>query len=205
MSAFLDGLIAGYGIAIPLGAISILIVNLALDKGFRPGFVAGAGTATVDMICAMLAVFGGTVVVAWIAPYAQPLQVLSGVVLVAMGGYGLLQLRKRARTADGAVVVKNEGDWTIFGKFIALTILNPFTVVYFLALIMGQGASWSFSWTECLWFVLGVLVASLSWQTFLAGLGAWARKHLSPRFMTGTIIIGNAIVVLLGLQIMFSV
>lgn len=203
MSAFLDGLIAGYGIAIPLGAISILIVNLALEKGFRPGFVAGAGTATVDMICAILAVFGGTVVVAWIAPYAQPLQVISGLVLVAMGAYGLLQLRKRERT-EGAIPKRIDGSWTIYGKFIALTILNPFTVVYFLALVMGQGASWSFSWTDCLWFVLGVVIASLSWQTILAGLGAFARKHLSPRFMKGTIIVGNAIVILLGVQIVVS-
>ncbi|MCG7844881.1 MAG: LysE family transporter [Methanomassiliicoccales archaeon] len=203
MSALLDGLIAGYGIAIPLGAISILIVNMALDHGFRLGFMAGAGTATIDMICAILAVFAGTAVVALIAPFAQPLQLMSGLVLLAMGAYGLMQLRKRAKEGPESGQVK--GIWTTYGTFMALTALNPFTVVYFLALIMGQGASWSFSWMECLWFVFGVAFASLSWQIVLAGLGALAKKHLSPSFMKGSIIVGNAIVILLGIQILISI
>ncbi|MDD1772180.1 MAG: hypothetical protein LUQ09_04600 [Methanomassiliicoccales archaeon] len=95
MSALLDGLLAGYGIAIPLGGISIPIVNLALERGFRLGFVAGVGTATVDMACAALAVFTGAALAAFISPYSFPLQLASGLALMAMGAYGLLLIRKK--------------------------------------------------------------------------------------------------------------
>jgi len=38
VTAFIEGLIAGYGIAIPVGAIAILIVEMGLRCGFRIGF-----------------------------------------------------------------------------------------------------------------------------------------------------------------------
>jgi len=204
MGAFLEGLIAGYGIAIPLGAVAILIINTSLDHGFRKGFAAGAGTATVDLVCAALAVFAGAAVVALIAPYSTPLQVASAIVLMAMGIYGIL--RCRGRSKESAVVQpKKEGDLAIYLKFVAITLLNPFTVAYFLALIIGKGPSWSFSLADCLWFVAGVAFASLTWETLLAGLGALARRHLTPRFMTASVLIGNAIVILLGVQILLTI
>ena len=55
----------------------VLIVNTSLDHGFRKGFAAGAGTATVDLFCAALAVFAGAAVVVLVAPYSTPLQVAS--------------------------------------------------------------------------------------------------------------------------------
>jgi len=204
MSALLDGLIAGYGIAIPLGGISILIVNLALERGFRLGFVAGAGTATVDLICATLAVFAGATVVAFISPYSTSLQVASGLTLVAMGAYGLVRMRRR-RKEDPPEQGRRDEELLVYAKFLTITILNPFTVVYFLALIIGKGPSWSFSFEDCLWFVAGVSFASFSWQTLLATIGALARKHLTPRFMTVSIVAGNGIVILLGLQIMLAI
>ena len=53
-------------------------------------------------------------------------------------------------------------------------------------------------------FVAGVAIASVSWQALLAAIGAVARSRLTPRFMGISILVGNAIVVLLGLQILFT-
>ena len=203
MGAFLEGLVAGFGIAIPLGAVSILIVNTALDHGFRQGFVAGAGTATVDLLCASLAVFAGAAAVAFIAPYSSLLQIASGIALMAMGAYGMMRFRRRSKESEADQA--KDGEMTVYAKFVALTLLNPFTVAYFLALIIGKGASWYFSLGDCLWFVAGVAMASLSWETVLAAIGALARKHLTPRFMTASIIAGNGIVILLGIQILWSI
>ena len=205
MSAFLEGLLAGYGIAIPLGGISILIVNLALEKGFRPGFVAGIGTATVDMACATLAVFAGAAVAGLLSPYSLPLQIASGLALIAMGIYGLLLLRRKDRKEVEVGRMDRKGSWGIYARFIALTSLNPFTVAYFAALIIGKGASWSLSLGDSLLFIIGVTIASASWQTVLAVIGAVARTRLSPRFMSASIVVGNAIVVLLGVQMIITV
>lgn len=200
----MDGLLAGYGIAIPLGGISILIVNLALERGFRLGFMAGVGTATVDMACATLAVFAGAAVAALISPYSFPLKLASGLALIAMGVYGLLLINRKKEAGKVQETDRTEA-WSIYGRFIALTSLNPFTVAYFAALIIGKGATWSFTMEESLLFIAGVTIASVSWQTVLAAIGAIARTRLSPRIMSASIIVGNAIVILLGIQIILSI
>jgi threonine/homoserine/homoserine lactone efflux protein len=58
-TAFLAGVAAGLGIAIPVGAIAILIVETGLRRGFRLGAAAGAGAATVDGIYVLVAAAEG--------------------------------------------------------------------------------------------------------------------------------------------------
>jgi threonine/homoserine/homoserine lactone efflux protein len=204
MSALIDGLVAGYGIAIPLGAISVLIVSRSIDDGFRSGFSAGAGTATVDALCAALVVFAGLLVSSLLAPIAAPLAFLGGAVLVLMGAHGMWKAWK-PRDGEALRSVKDEGSaWRTYFQFIGLTILNPFTAIYFLALIMGGSTGWINSTADCALFVVGVTVASLSWQTMLAAAGAVARKGLSARMKRATMLVGNAIVVLLGISLLLA-
>lgn len=68
MTPFIEGLIAGYGIAIPVGAIAILIVEMGLRCGFKVGFMAGAGAATADLLYASLATLAGAVIIGWLEP-----------------------------------------------------------------------------------------------------------------------------------------
>jgi arginine exporter protein ArgO len=82
----------------------------------------------------------------------------------------------------------------------ALTALNPFTIVYLLALITGNGADWHHALADRLGFIFGVGMASLSWQILLAYIGASARARLSDRSLVATIIIGNIVVMALGVQ-----
>lgn len=203
MSALIDGLVAGYGIAIPLGAISVLIVSRSIDEGFRSGFAAGVGTATVDALCAALVVFAGLMVSSLLSPIAGPLTLLGGALLILMGAYGIWKVRK-APEDEAPRPVRNGSDWRTYFQFIGLTIVNPFTAIYFLALIMGGSTEWILSTVDCAMFVVGVTLASLSWQTLLAGAGALARKRLSGRLKMATVLIGNAIVVLLGVDLLLS-
>jgi len=89
MSAFFEGVVAGYGIAIPVGAVAILIVETGLREGFATGFMAGAGAATADLIYATIAVVAGVAVAAVLAPFAGGLKIVSVIVLFALGSYGI--------------------------------------------------------------------------------------------------------------------
>ncbi|MFQ5398558.1 MAG: hypothetical protein ACE5E7_03075 [Anaerolineae bacterium] len=62
MSAFWEGMLAGYGIAILVGITGVLIVELALRRGFVIGFMAGAGAATADFVYEGLAAVAGEAV-----------------------------------------------------------------------------------------------------------------------------------------------
>ena len=46
--AFLAGLLAGLGVAVPVGAIAVLVMSLAARTSFRVGAAAALGVATAD-------------------------------------------------------------------------------------------------------------------------------------------------------------
>ena len=104
MSAFWEGMVAGFGIAIPVGAIAILIVETALRQGFFTGFMAGAGAATADLIYATIAVLAGVTIAAALAPYATALKITSIVVLFALGSYGIWRAFDRRNRQSATVV-----------------------------------------------------------------------------------------------------
>jgi threonine/homoserine/homoserine lactone efflux protein len=196
-------MLAGYGIAIPVGAIAILIVETGLRRGFTAGFMAGAGAATGDLLFATIAVVAGAAIAAFIAPYSLPLRIISGVLLMLIGAYGLLRLRRgNYRTNHLSEHGDNQGNTKTYVQFLALTLLNPLTIAYFAILIIGTDSNQTLTAFDRIAFVLGAGLASLSWQTLLAGTGSFARQHLSPHFQLMASMLGNIIVAVLGIRIL---
>jgi threonine/homoserine/homoserine lactone efflux protein len=202
MSAFVEGLIAGYGIAIPVGAIAILIVNTSLQCGFRVGFAAGAGAATVDLLYATLAVVAGAAIVTILEPIAFELRLVSGLVLIALAVYGLWRGLKRTNSKESTLGGCNA--LKTYTQFVAITFVNPLTVVYFTALVLGRGSYAGMTLADQIVFVIGAGLASLSWQTLLAVLGGLGRERLSPRFQNIAVLLGNLIILVLGVLILLG-
>ncbi|GAA3946318.1 LysE family transporter [Actinoplanes auranticolor] len=207
-AAFLAGAIAGYGVAVPVGAIAVLIAGLTARTSLRVGAAAGLGAATADGVYALIAVLGGAALAAAITPIATPLRWVAAVVLLLLAAHTAWSaLRKRAAGSDparfgpdaagraagpgadregvdpGAAALRGPppvaSDTTTAGRaylgVLGLTLLNPATIVYFAALVMGRGGTGG-----GVWFVLGAFVASASWQLLIAGGGA-----LVGRLLTG--------------------
>jgi arginine exporter protein ArgO len=201
MEAFWEGVLAGYGIAIPVGAIAILIVETGLQRGFGFGFMAGSGAAAADLIYASLAAVAGEALARMLAPYAVTLRIASALVLFALGGYGLWRARRGGK-GQSINPTSSRGHFRTFSQFLGLTLLNPLTVTYFSALILGRDAGVTTTIGERAVFVAGAALASLSWQSLLAGLGALAHRHVSPRFQILASVVGNLVVILLGVRIL---
>jgi threonine/homoserine/homoserine lactone efflux protein len=202
MDIFLQGVLAGYGIAIPVGAIAILIIETGLRLGFWAGFAAGAGAATADLLYATLAAVTGQALSDALTPYAGGLRIASALVLIGLGGWGLWQLQRTPGGAAARSALLAERPPEIYVRFVGLTLLNPLTITYFAALILGGSAEIP-DWSGRLIFVIGAALASLSWQSLLAATGALGHRHLSPRLRKGTSLLGNLIVVGLGVKMLF--
>jgi threonine/homoserine/homoserine lactone efflux protein len=203
MSPFVEGLLAGYGIAVPVGAVAILIVNTSIRSGFTIGFMAGAGAATADLLYAVLASVAGAALTAWLEPVASPLRMLGGLVLIGLASWGLWQGLKRGSRPEKTTEAR--APLMTYAQFVGITIINPLTIVYFTAFILGRGPSaYQYPVVASLLFVLGVGLASLSWQTLLAALGGVAGTRLSNRFRRLAIILGNLLVLALGARILVT-
>jgi len=201
LAAFWEGVIAGLGVAVPVGAIAVLIVDVGLRRGFQVGFMAGAGAASVDFIYAGVAALTGEVLALAFSPYADVLRLISALLLFSIGGFGLWRVRKIS-TTSGAKQILVQGKLRVYMQFLGLTLINPLTIVYFSALILSREVSYVITFGERVAFVVGAGLASLSWQTLLAALGATARRNLSPRFQLFASLLGNMVMIGFGLRIL---
>ena len=93
MEAFLAGVLAGYGIAIPVGAHAVLIVQVGMKRGFRCGLSAGAGAPTADGVYAAAAVIGGAALAGIVEGAGPASRIVSGVVLILIGLHRLRAAR----------------------------------------------------------------------------------------------------------------
>ncbi|MEU5939867.1 LysE family transporter [Micromonospora sp. NPDC047548] len=206
MTAFLAGLVAGYGVAVPVGAIAVLIMGLSARTSFRVGAAAALGVATADGLYAALAALGGAAVAGLIAPFAGPLRLVGAAVLFALAAHGGWRaLRARPRTGAGVAGRGLDTPARAFAGILALTLLNPATVVYFAALVLGRGDAAGPDILAAVLFVLGAFLASASWQLLIAGGGTLVGRALTgPRgrlltaLASSTIIAALAVVMLLG-------
>ncbi len=255
--ALLSGLLSGYAIAIPVGAIAVLIISLAARTSLPVGAAAGLGAATADTLYALLAVASGAALARVIAPVATPMRWLAALVLLLLAAMTLRTARRtwRAATiptdvaapvtvdvrqarvvtrstvpppeamvvaqpvpvpapgpayatapgpapgpasepasAPGAVALppaQGGGQVEALGTprraylgVLGLTLLNPATLAYYAALVLGWRANGgaALSPVAAGVFVAAVCVASASWQLLLACAGSLLGRALtSPR------------------------
>jgi threonine/homoserine/homoserine lactone efflux protein len=194
------GLLAGWGVAIPLGAIGVMIVDLGMRGGFRPAAAAAAGVATADFLYAAVAAAAGAAAAGALAPHEDALRLLAAAVLAVIALLGFAALRRRREEAPSAGPGATAGVARTYARFAGLTSINPATVAYFAALIAGLPAIASAGADAKVVCVLAAGAASLSWQLALAGAGAALHHRLPPsaRFWTG--VAGNAIVLALAVR-----
>jgi threonine/homoserine/homoserine lactone efflux protein len=197
LQPFIQGLIAGYGIAIPVGPIAILIIELGIREGFSVAFCAGAGAASADLIYATVASLAGTLLASILKPYSPIIHTASALVLIALGLWLLYDSRRAGgtkRTKDFRVSTRSSA----YGLVLGLTLLNPLTVAYFTTLILGLRSNIAGSPEYVVLFVSGAFLASLSWQSIVACVGGFGHERLSPKLRQVTFAVGNSIIILLG-------
>jgi arginine exporter protein ArgO len=203
----ISGLLAGYGVAIPVGAIGVLILSLSARTSLAVGAAAGLGTAAADGIYALVAVVGGAALAALIRPAATPLRWAAAIVLVVLAAHTALSALRRHRYPTRAAG-RAPGLSTPLGAFtglLGLTLLNPATVVYFTALVLGRQAGQARSLAASAVFVLAVLAASASWQLLLAvGGSAVGRALAGPRGRLATALVSSGLIGLLAVRLIFA-
>lgn len=204
--AFVAGMLAGYGVAIPVGAIAVLILGLSARVSFRVGAGAALGVATADGLYAAVASLGGAALAGLIAPIAQPLRWIAALVLLGLAGHGgwrALRQRRQPPEERRGETLSTPG--RAFVAVLTLTLLNPMTIVYFAALVVGRQTGAEPSTGAAAFFVVGAFVASASWQLLIAGGGslvgsvfAGTRGRLVTALLSSAIIAVLAVSVLLG-------
>ncbi|MEU5280999.1 LysE family transporter [Streptomyces asoensis] len=202
-AALVAGLVAGYGIAVPVGAVATYLVSLTARTSLRTGVCAALGVALADGLYALIATVGGSAVAALLRPVLTPLRLASALVLLVLAARGAVAAVRqyRAHRLSTRSVPTPPSPGRAFLLLFGITLLNPTTVIYFAALVLGSDATRSVRPLEQGVFVLAAFLASASWQVLVAGGGALLGRALTGhRGRLVTALVSSAVMTALAVR-----
>ena len=177
--AFALGVLAGLSVAMPVGPVGVLLLRSGLVDGVRVAVAAACGIATVDVLYAVVAVAVGTPVSRVVGEHAALVRGVSAAVLVVIGVVGLVSATRRAAPDPGQD--RTMSATRTYGRFVALTAVNPLTAVTFTTIAVG--------------------LASLAWQLLLAVGSGLLGLRLPPAARTWVSVGGSVVVGLAGVAL----
>ncbi|MDN0197728.1 LysE family transporter [Streptomyces sp. S.PNR 29] len=206
-AALVAGLLAGYGIALPVGAVGTYLVSLTARTTLRTGACAALGVATADGLYALVATLGGSALAGALRPVLGPLRWASALVLAALavlGAVTAVRQYRRHRLATRSAPPPPSPARAYLG-LLGITLLNPTTVIYFAALVLGSRSADAVSPLEQAVFVLAAFAASASWQLLLAGGGALLGGALTGhRGRLVTALVSSGVMTVLAVRMVWS-
>ncbi|MDR3297269.1 MAG: LysE family transporter [Prevotellaceae bacterium] len=194
MILLIKGFLVGLLASVPLGPAGVLCIQRTLNRGRLAGFFSGIGVALADTLFSVVAVGSLLAVQSWVEGRELWLQLLVGVVVVAVGIKIMLtnpikQFRARGKQRQGS----------LGGALVSLFLLtiNPINLlpVLFLVGVFQVNAD---STREASLVVLGVLLGALSWWFVLSTVVSHYRKFFKLRQMWWINKVSGALILLLG-------
>jgi arginine exporter protein ArgO len=197
-AAVVSGLLAGYGIAIPVGAIAIFLIRLGATACLCIGAAAGLGAATVDGGFALAAVSGGTGLARQVQAVAGPAHWAAGALLAMVAAWmaAAAARRYRSQAAPSPVALALRTPLRAYTALAAVTVVNPLTMLYWAALVLGhQASATAFTPAHAAAFVAAVTAASASWQLILVSGGKLIGRLATSRRGTLAVSLASSLLI----------
>lgn len=200
LSLFLRGFLLAVTIAAPVGPTGVLCMQRTLTGGPLYGFLSGLGASAAHAIFGSIAAFGLTFVSRFLAEQQVWFRLISGVFICYLGTRVFLLVPATRRTP-----VRSAGYAGGFISIFALTLLNPITALFFVAVFpvlghVGQDAGYA----SASMLVLGVFTGSTLWWLVLSILTSILRERVSPSALRWVNRVSGAMIMIFGVMIFFS-
>ncbi len=174
-SLFIQGIIIGLTLAVPVGPISLLCIHRSVADGRLHGIVSGIGVASADSFYAAVSFLGLTIISGLIIAHQYLFRFFAGVVLIFVGIRVFLSLP--------AVASAQAGHETYLKDYLstaAIAIANPLTLLFFMVIVPGFGVViHGNSVLSAVEFVSGVFFGSVVWWFLLCGSVGTVRTRIS--------------------------
>jgi arginine exporter protein ArgO len=202
ISYLFSGVVAGLAVAMPIGAVGSYLVGLAARERTATALAAALGIASVDGAYAVLAGVGGTSLQAMLSEVSGWLTYAAAITLVVVAVHTMRTAYRRYRgDVQTRFQLSDLSPARAYFSLVALTAINPATIVTFAAVVVGRSSSaGGSSWLAVALFALGAFLASAIWQVLLAGGGSLLGRLLRTRRGRLRISLGSAFV-MLGLAV----
>jgi threonine/homoserine/homoserine lactone efflux protein len=174
-SLFIQGIIIGLTLAVPVGPISLLCIQRSIADGRLHGIVSGIGVASSDSFYAAVSFLGLTIISGLIMTHQYLFRFLAGLVLIFVGIRVFLSILPATSPQTGHETYLKD-----FLSMAAIAIANPLTLLFFLVIVPGFGVViHGDSFLSAVEFVAGVFFGSVVWWILLCGSVGTMRTRIS--------------------------
>jgi len=193
-SLFIQGMIIGLTLAVPVGPIALLCIQRAATDGRLHGIVSGIGVATADSFYAGVTFFGLTAISGLILAHQFSLRLAAGIVLIAVGirVFFIIPAPLNEKTVQETFLKD-------YLSTFAIAIANPLTLIFFVAILPGFGVVfYENSVLSASEFVGGVFLGSTLWWIILCGSIGSVRSRIRLEHMRQINRISGVLIVCFG-------
>ncbi len=189
------GVLIGVVMAAPLGPVNLICIRRTLAYSKRNGFTVGLGAAVADTIFGAVAAFGLSSVMGMVHQVNNWFEIIGGIILIIVS---INLWTKHPHLADTEDTVRDRVKGAI-GAFM-LTMMNPMTVVGFVALFVALGLQdMGQDPMNAAAITLGIFLGSSLWWFTITRCAGYMRGRLSDDHLLNINRISAAIVALCGI------
>ena len=195
LRSFLAGLLCGLVVSVPVGPVNLTVINQALRRGFRAGFLMGLGAICADSLYASLVLWGHSSILETPRIFGVPRKSIilgvriAAVVVIAVLGIRYLLFHAERLDASEAAAKRVDDRWhhpqSFFLGF-TLTITNFMLFVVWATLIT---VAFAHEWVtprlaSRVFCITGVLVGGSVWFSLVAFFVSRAHRRVKSETLT---------------------
>jgi len=195
-TSLIQGFLFGLGAAVPLGPINVLIMSTAL-RSYPSAVAFGAGAMSADATYLTLLLFGLLRLLDHPAVMI-PLGIAGALFLLYMA-YGIWQGRHEPIHLQKGI--KSPSILTHYLKGYSLTLLNPYTIVFWLSV----SAYIQTAQLQPVWTILGMFGGISLWITLMPLLIHKTKHLFSQKTVTMIAVVSSAIIAFFGLAMLVRI
>jgi threonine/homoserine/homoserine lactone efflux protein len=199
--SFLLGFVAGFVVAAPVGAASILLVRRALHGGFPGAFAVGLGAAAGDTVFGALVIAGVGTILGFVVAHEAETRLVGGAILLAAAA---LTWRTPPRPLDEPEPNRGSLLGSAAAGF-ALTITNPITPAAFIMVFAALGLGDGLGRREMMPMTTGLFAGAMAWMGGLAWAASRARRRMTDELLAKTARWTSALLAVCGAWAILSV
>jgi threonine/homoserine/homoserine lactone efflux protein len=200
MLFLIKAMILGFSLAAPVGPIGLLVINRTIRKGRLYGFISGLGATFADGVYGCIAGFGFGAITNFLMQHKDIIKPV-GLVVMCLIGIKIFFSKTHFHQIDVKDPKNLKGINTILSKthlhqinvrdsknligaftsVFFLTVSNPITILFFIALFSGLGLNIGDSYFSIFIFITGVLLGSATWWLILSSVTSIVRHKISEK------------------------
>ncbi|MDR1171055.1 MAG: LysE family transporter [Bacteroidales bacterium] len=195
------GFLLGIVVSVPLGPVGALCIQRTISKGYRAGLLGGLGAACADLIYALIAGFGVSVVIDRLLKVRKWIQIGGSIVFMVMAckvfyTNPAIQVRRNRRQKQRPL----EDFMTTF----LLTFSNPTPVFVFMAAFAGFIVHEEINYHDIILSIAGVFIGCLGWWAVLVSVVNLFRNRIRLRHLLWVNKVTGAIVCIFAIALLIE-